>query len=144
MTKPRAALAAALLAALPALAACGASASAASSPADALKVATQGYSAALLAGQPTAAAAYALPACGDVGRSSIASSALAAAAMAEGATLTVDSVVVDGDRGRIGDWHMSPGAPDGLRRALLDGMADGRLAWELVGGEWFYRANACA
>lgn len=122
------------------------SATPAATPADTLKTAIQGYSNAFLAGDTPGFLAYLHSDCSS--HADQGGAVLAAASvhkMAAGATMTVDSVVVDGTRGRVGDWHLSTGAPDALRRALkASATASAKsMPWRYVGGEWYFRSTSC-
>lgn len=117
------------------------------SPADALKTAIQGYTGAFLEGDVAGTLVYLHKDCAsDEDRGSAALAVASAHNMAKGATMTIDSVQVDGMRGRVGDWHLSSGAPDALRRALKASAAEQAesMPWRLVDGEWSFRSTTCA
>lgn len=111
----------------------------------ALKIAIQGYNDALLAGAIGGAATYLHSECNDDDRGNFTLAAAQIVTMAKGAKVTIDSVIVDGGRGRVGDWHLSAGAPDALRRAMKESVAEqaSSMPWRLVNGEWYFRPSTC-
>lgn len=114
--------------------------------ADALLVAVQGYSESFLAGDVTALTSYLHPDCASAqDQRTLIAGAGAAPKPAKGLKLTVYTVEMSVDSGRIGNWHLSTGAPAKLKsrvKATVAEQAKG-MPWRYVAGEWQFRPATC-
>jgi hypothetical protein len=119
---------------------------AASAKADALLVAVQGYSDALLTGDVDALPAYLHPDCASPqDQRAVLAPALAAVRQGKEPALRVQTVEMNGDSGRIGHWRLAASAPATAKsraRTAAAEQAEG-LPWRYVAGEWQYRPAAC-
>lgn len=105
----------------------------------ALKKAAQGYVDALLKDQFAGATGYLDPkVCDDGDQGSLALAAGQIHDVAEGATMTITAVKMDGDRGGVQDYTLSDNAPDQLRRLVKASMTESKqYAWSYRDGEWY-------
>jgi hypothetical protein len=101
-----------------------------------------GYVNAFASGQIAGILGYLDASCTDSDISEIALGASQMSSIAAGARITFTSVVVQGDRGSSGDYELSPGAPDALRRLMLE-LNNGirTFPWNWMGGEWYYKGD---
>lgn len=111
---------------------------------EALTVAAQGYVSALLKGNIAGVVGYLDPqVCDDADEGSYALSVGPIKENAEGATMKITSVYVEGDRGGVDGYELSKGAPDALRRSIKSSFGTERTyPWNYRGGEW-YLAGPC-
>jgi hypothetical protein len=119
---------------------------AARAKADALLVAVQGYSESFLAGDVSTVTSYLHPDCASPrDQRSVTTEASVAPRPARGTTLTVDTVEMSADSGRIGNWHLSGGAPDKLKTRVKTTAAEQAkgMPWRYVAGEWQFRPATC-
>lgn len=111
------------------------------SPREALRTAIQGYTDALTSGDSVGASAYIDPACDD---STLFLAAPMVAKTAKGARVIIDSVYLDGQGGGTDKWHLTPGAPDALRRLVAKDVAGPRVhSFRLINGEWVKHPDPC-
>ena len=107
---------------------------------EALKVAGQGYSTALFKGQIAGIVGYFDPeVCDEADNGSAALAAGAISEAADGATMTITEVEVDGDRGRLTGYKLSDDASDGLRRLAKSAIEENPddYPWVYRNGEWY-------
>lgn len=118
---------------------------AATTKADALLVAVQGYSEALLTGDVESLPPYLHPDCASAAdQRAVLARALDPSTPARG-TLKVETVEMSGDSGRIGTWRVAGDAPAKLKsrvKAAATEQADG-LPWRYIAGEWHFRPASC-
>lgn len=114
--------------------------------ADALLVAVQGYSESLLSGDVLALTSYLHPDCAATAdQKSLIAKVGAASEQARDAKLTVDTVEMSADSGRIGNWHVSANAPAKLKKRAQATAAEqaAGMPWRYVAGEWQFRPATC-
>jgi hypothetical protein len=142
------------LAAVLALAGCGAVASAntsitppaagtrtpAAAPAGLLKSTADDYLSALLRGDGLGATAYLAPKCTDDDKASLLIAASMVKTTANGATMTVTAVDVQGDRGAVTGYSYSANAPAALKR-LVESSGNGSHDWSYADGKWSLDAS---
>jgi hypothetical protein len=107
----------------------------------ALKTAIEGYANAQLAGDIAGVTGYLNPdRCTEDDKGTAAMAAGIMKDTAKGAKITITAVKIEGDRGTIGSYELSKGAPDALRRILKSADTDnkGRMGWAWVDGEWYF------
>lgn len=107
----------------------------------ALKTAIEGYANAQLAGDIAGVTGYLNPdRCTEDDKGAASMAAGIMKDTAKGAKITITAVKIEGDRGTIGSYELSKGAPDALRRILKSADTDnkGRMGWAWVDGEWYF------
>lgn len=112
--------------------------------ADALLVAVQDYSDSFLTGDVSAITSYLHPDCAGRQQTLI-ERAGEAPEGGRTAGLTVDTVEMSADSGRIGNWHLSADAPAEVKKwvqAKAEEQAKG-MPWRYVAGEWQFRPEIC-
>lgn len=111
------------------------------SPQEALRTTIQGYMDALLSGDGAGISSYIDPACNNSFGFLAASMS---AGIAKGARLIIDSVYVDEQGGGTDTYHLTPDAPDALRRFVktLD-TGKHEHSFRLINGEWFKHPDPC-
>jgi hypothetical protein len=111
----------------------------------ALRTTAEGYANALLRGDGLGVTGYLSDFCADSEQGEAVYAAEVVAGTAQGATLKVTSLTVDGDRGSVSAYRVSPGAPAALRKLLSSARADAATyPWRWVDGQWVLQSCGVA
>jgi hypothetical protein len=103
-----------------------------------LVAAASAYANALLSGDGLAVADALSDFCADAEIGDAVYAADLIARKAHGATLAVTSVAVDGDRGSVTGYRLSPGAPAAL---FSPGESAATYPWRWVDGRWYFQGG---